>query len=333
MARPRVKPTNYEEKSSEESSNNAENESEGSGEESTGGYVIPKKIDTQVTVPAPETKKTDIDPQAATKQSGKSPKKMQPLANVASPKKMQPLANVARVPTSKAQALQPVKSPPSKAPPSEAPSSKKQSAEGNAKSVATASIVNAKKRAQVSANKEESLAKKMKEANSLERLEESDDEESKQSNPLDRLDEIDEDDSKQENDGNDSLHDELSVDELIEKAETELLGVADYLYDHAWAPTDILPFVNVAKYKQKVVKLHEKNEEEANSNSPLWKSASSLEMLHGLHHVCLYISDVLYGEEKLSDSGVHPDTQMLATYICEFANWIWCLQNTFTHLY
>ena len=67
MARPRVKPTNYEEKSSEESSNNAENESEGSGEESTGGYVIPKKIDTQVTVPAPETKKTDIDPQAATK--------------------------------------------------------------------------------------------------------------------------------------------------------------------------------------------------------------------------------------------------------------------------
>ena len=60
---------------------------------------------------------------------------------------------------------------------------------------------------------------------------------------------------------------------------------------------------------------------------------SSLEMLHGLHHVCLYISDVLYGEEKLSDSGVHPDTQMLATYICEFANWIWCLQNAFTHLY
>ena len=310
MARPRVKPPTYEEKSSEESSNNAENESEGSGEESTGGNVTPEKTPTKMTVPAPETNKTTVDTQAAKNQTGKSPKK--PPA----------LQNVAKGSTSKVQAT-----PPSKTPPSEAASSKPKSTKGNAKSVATTGVVNAKKRAQVSANKEESVAKKSKSQEIVSMK-------SKQANLLDKLDDCEDDEeSKEENENDNSLGEVLSVDELIAKAEGELLEVVDYLFEDKLGETNISPYEMILKYKKKVAKLHESEEEKEKSDSPLWKGKLSMQMLHGLQDVGLFVQDILYGYAQLSDAELHPDMQMMGTYVCKSANWLWFLQNVCTHLH
>ena len=280
MARDSAKAKNYEEKSSDESNNGAESDSEGSGVKRTAGYVIPKK-----TVPATATKKNDIDPQTPTKELGKSPSKMRPSQSTA------------KAPASTMQALQKPMQTANKGSPSQ-----KQPA-----------IASAKKRAQGSANSEETVAKKKKVERRVQSLLHISDEEEGSNN--------------EEDDDANSLGDDLSVEELIEKAEQGVAAVVEYLWEAPFEEKQINEYKNVSRYLTRVLRIHkiDDEEEQSKSKSPIWShtnveinKASSLQMLQGVQAMNIYIADVLYANSKMQDDEVHPDTKMLATYMCKF---------------
>lgn len=201
------------------------------------------------------------------------------------PSKMQPLQSSAKVPASGASSLkkQPVKSKASKT---------------VAKSV--------RKRDKDESTRTGSVAKKAKMENFSELLQSSDEE-----------------DGNKCNDDEDSIEEELTVDELIAKAEEQVNLAIEYNYSAPFGTKELQPFKMVSKYQRRVAEVKQGKTEKARSKSPIWSHVKedgslSLQMLHGLQTVIIYIVDVLYVNSKLKDTEVDPILQMIATYMCKF---------------
>ena len=115
---------------------------------------------------------------------------------------------------------------------------------------------------------------------------------------------------------------ELSVEALVLKAKMQVLQTVDLLTeDNTVSPKDIDAFHKLCKYGRKVVKVHKSNSAQFVENSPIWcydAGDLSLQMLHSLQTVLLYIADVLYVNAHLQDGDMDPNTKMLSTFLSKY---------------
>ena len=132
----------------------------------------------------------------------------------------------------------------------------------------------------------------------------------------------DEESIKENSADEDSINQEMSIEDLIAKAEKHVLQTVDHVTDeNTVSKEDIDAFKQLCKYGSRVVNVRKTNSARFKENSPIWgheKGDVSLEMLHSLQTVLIYVADVLYVNSHFQDGDIDPITKMFSTFLSKY---------------